>query len=331
MKLTFVLSALLLGRASAQNVVEVAVNAPDTFSTLVDLVVTAGLADTLTNAEDITVFAPTNDAFTALGTAAPAVLANLLTDEWASHLQDVLLYHVLPAEVPSSAVTDGLTATALNGEDLSFTVNDDGVFVNTASQVVLADVAASNGVIHAINNPLLPSWVTNTIVDRAVESPALTTLVDLVVAAGLAETLAGPGPFTVFAPTNDAFVEFLDGADPASLDMDLVSSVLTYHVVPGIYTAGQITDGLTLTTVQGEELTFTTMDGSAMVNEESIVATDILANNGIVHVIGGVLVPPMEAMATDTPMMKEESSASSFATTTAALLVGFGVAMGGLF
>merc|ERR1712003_5572 len=177
-----------------------------------------------------------------------------------------------------------------------------GIFVNSNAEVIIADVVANNGVIHAIDNVLIPSWVSNTIVDRAAGSSLLTTLVDLVVSAGLADTLSGEGPFTVFAPTNDAFLEFLgEGADASSLDLDLVSSILTYHVAPGIYSASDITNGLSLTSVQGEDLSFSLMGNTAMVNGESVVAADILANNGIVHVIDGVLVPSSNPPTTEVP------------------------------
>merc|ERR1712176_591736 len=201
-------------------------------------------------------------------------------------------YHVLPVEVASSAVSDGLTTTALNGESLSFAVNSGSISINSGSEVILTDVSASNGVIHAIDNVLLPSWVSHGIVDRAVGSSLLTTLVDLVVSAGLTDTLSGEGPFTVFAPTNDAFLEFLgEGTDAGSLDLNLVSTILTYHVLPGIYSVSDIENGLSLTTVQGEDLSFSLMGNTAMVNGESVVSADILANNGIVHVIDGVLIP----------------------------------------
>merc|ERR1712232_380593 len=174
-----------------------------------------------------------------------------------------------------------------------------------------------NGVIHAIDNVLIPSWVSNSIVDRAVGSPILTKLVDLVVEAGLAETLSGTGPFTVFAPTNDAFIEFLgDDTEDVSLDIDLVTSILTYHVVPGIYSASAIANGASLTTVQGEDISLSLMGNTAMVNGETIVVTDILANNGIVHVIDGVLIPN-EATAS---VVMQESIADPYEQTTVALI-----------
>jgi len=349
MKLNLVVSALLVGYSVGQNVVEVAVSMPETFSTLVSFVQFAQLATTLSETQGITVFAPTDAAFAGLIQVAPEVVTNLGDAQWSTHLQNVLLNHVLPVEVPSKDVTDGLTATALSGEELTFGKNSKGAVSVGAAKVEIADVEASNGVIHVIDNVLIPSWVTNSIVDRAAATPALSTLVQLVGAAGLEATLKGPGPFTVFAPTNDAFVKFLDGADIASLDIEEVKSILLYHVVSGIAPAAAITDGLMLPTVQGEDITFSLMGDAAMVNGENIVLTDILANNGIVHVIDEVLtMPSMDTPevpdATTPPTKKKEdtmpeattpptssSSRTSFAAAATVTLLGFGVAIGNAF
>jgi uncharacterized surface protein with fasciclin (FAS1) repeats len=146
MKFTLAISALLAAAASAQNIVEVAVSMPETFSTLVDLVTLAGLGDALASTADITVFAPVNDAFAALP---EEVVANLQTEPWLLHLQDTLSYHVLPAVVPASDVTDGLVATMLNGENITLTTPAEGeVVVNDNANVVQADVEADNGIIH---------------------------------------------------------------------------------------------------------------------------------------------------------------------------------------
>merc|ERR1711935_273827 len=259
----------------SNTVVDVASSMSETFSTLVDFVIKADLVSPLNNTQGITVFAPTNDAFAALD---EDVVANLETKAWSTHLQDVLLYHVLPDEVPSSAVTDGLTAKALNGEFLSFGVNGDGISVNDGSEVVVPDVGANNGVIHAIDNVLIPSWVSTSIVDRAIGNEDLSTLVDLVGKAGLDTTLSGDGPFTVFAPTNDALVKLLGE-----------------NVDTGIYSAADVANGVSLTTVQGDDISFSVMGDTKMVNGNTIVATDILANNCIVHIIDGVLEPTATA------------------------------------
>lgn len=169
--------------------------------------------------------------------------------------------------------------------------------------------------------------MTNSIVDRAKAAPALSTLVELVVQAQLVDTLSSDGPFTVFAPTNDALMEAITALTSRSavetpLDTDLVSTLLTYHVVEGIYPSLAIEDGLELETVQGELITFGLSDTGATVNGEGIVGTDILANNGIVHVIDGVLVPQaasdmLDGTAPETTMAPSDSAGYSIGIATA--------------
>ena len=132
------------------------------------------------------------------------------------------------------------------------------------------------------------------IVDTAVAAGSFTTLASLLETAGLVETLKGDGPFTVFAPTDDAFAkvpqETMDAlaADPEGA----LTDVLTYHVVPGKVMAADVTDGLEVATVQGSTVTFTVKDGSVMINDANIVQTDIECSNGVIHVIDAVLIPP---------------------------------------
>jgi uncharacterized surface protein with fasciclin (FAS1) repeats len=132
------------------------------------------------------------------------------------------------------------------------------------------------------------------IVDTAVAAGDFTTLASLLETAGLVETLKGPGPFTVFAPTDDAFAavpqETLDAlaADPEGA----LTQVLTYHVVPGKVMAADVTDGLEAETVEGSMVTFTVSDGGVMINDANIVQTDIEASNGVIHVIDAVILPP---------------------------------------
>ena len=124
---------------------------------------------------------------------------------------------------------------------------------------------------------------------------SFTTLASLLETAGLVETLKGDGPFTVFAPTDDAFakvpqetMDALAAADPEGA----LTDVLTYHVVPGKVMAADVTDGLEVATVQGSTVTFTVKDGSVMINDANIVQTDIESLNGVIHVIDAVLIPP---------------------------------------
>ena len=296
-----VLASIINIGFSQQDVVDVALSMPETFSRLVALVTKAGLVVALKDpALDSTVFAPTNDAFDALDSLnlPSANSMTLLTDsDWTPHLQNFLLYHVLGgSQVPAEAVTDGLTATMLNGEDVNFSVtNEGGVNVNTAS-VAIADVSASNGIIHVVDEVLAPSWVSNSVVDRVVNEGDLTSLVTLVTLAELVETLDSPGKFTVFAPNDDAFNALLTlinvGVDYFEDNIPFLSEVLTYHVIPGVYSESDLVTGLTIPTVQGERLSFgISEEGVPTVNDIEIVESDILANNGIVHKIGGVLAP----------------------------------------
>ncbi len=133
------------------------------------------------------------------------------------------------------------------------------------------------------------------IVDTAVGAGSFTTLVAAVQAAGLVETLKGPGPFTVFAPTDAAFAALPAGTVEDLLkpeNKDKLVAILTYHVVPGAVKAGDLTEGMKAASVQGGELTFT-LEGGAKVNGAVISTADIAASNGVIHVIDSVILPPM--------------------------------------
>ena len=275
---------------------EIIVVDPDNFSSLLGYFSQADLVDTLSNGQGITLFAPTNDAFKTLTEAASDVEVNLKTEEWQNHLEDLLYHHVLPTVVPSSDITDGLSVTTLNEDDIYFTVSTTngggtGIFVNTDAEVVEADIDAINGIIHAIDDVILPSWFSNSIMKLAEGTSDLSTLVDLVVQAGFSGTLSEAGPYTVFAPTNAAFLDSLFGGG-TSISADQLSSILSYHILKGIYADTDLRDGLILTTLQGEKLTFkSTKENGEFVNDKRIIIPNILANNGIIHIIDGVLIP----------------------------------------
>jgi uncharacterized surface protein with fasciclin (FAS1) repeats len=137
-----------------------------------------------------------------------------------------------------------------------------------------------------------------TIVDVAAANGSFTTLVAAVQAAGLVDTLSGEGPFTVFAPTDDAFVAALEAlgltADELLADTELLTSVLTYHVVPGEVPAEQVLtlDGQTVATVNGAEVEISVDGDTVMVNDATVTAVDVAASNGVIHVIDAVLLPP---------------------------------------
>ncbi|DAC42285.1 MAG TPA: fasciclin domain-containing protein, partial [Candidatus Poseidoniales archaeon] len=257
---------------------------------LVAAVIQAELLETLQGSGPFTVFAPTDQAFIDAGID----LASLDTPEGKAILSDILLYHVVAGNVPSSAVTECMSADAVNGQPLSFTV-DGGVMVNGAN-VTLADVATSNGVIHVIDKVLTPTDTPNDIPRTAQCTGVHNSLVSSVVQAGLLETLQGDGPFTIFAPTDQAFIDA--EIDLATLDTPegkaTLSDILLYHVLEGEVPASSVTDCLSATAVNGNPLSFTVGD-TVMVNGATVTATDVATSNGIIHVIDKVLTP------TDTP------------------------------
>ena len=187
-----------------------------------------------------------------------------------------------------------MSADAVNGQPLSFTVNG-GVMVNDAN-VSLPDVATSNGVIHVIDKVLMPTDTPNDIPRTAQCTGQHNSLVSSVIQAELLETLQGDGPFTVFAPTDQAFTDA--GIDLASLDNPegkaALADILLYHVLDGEVPAANVTDCLSATTINGNPRSFTVGD-TVMVNGATVTATDVPTSNGIIHVIDKVLLP------TDTP------------------------------
>lgn len=135
------------------------------------------------------------------------------------------------------------------------------------------------------------------IVEIASDTDELSTLVAAVEAAGLVETLQGDGPFTVFAPTNEAFDALPDGTLESLLleeNREMLIDILTYHVVPGTVMSGDLSDGMTAGTVQGSDLTISVNDYGVSVNDASVVQADVEASNGVVHVIDSVILPPQE-------------------------------------
>ena len=261
---------------------------------LVAAVVQAELLTTLQGEGPFTVFAPTDDAFTAAGID----LAALDTDEGKATLTDILLYHVVSGSVASSTLADGMIATAVNGDDLAFTVGE-GVMVNDAN-VILADVEASNGIVHVIDKVLMPPADLVDIPTVAQGTGIHESLVAAVIQANLLSTLQGEGPFTVFAPTDDAFTAA--GIDLNALNSDeglaTLSDILLYHVVSGAVPSSAVTDGLVATAVNGDDMTFTVGEG-VMVNNANVILADVQASNGIIHVIDKVLMPPVPVTEAD--------------------------------
>ena len=284
------------GDDNDRNVVQVA-QGDARFSILVEAVTAADLATTLSSPGPFTVFAPTNDAFAALLSELGVTKDQLLANK--PLLTAVLKYHVVPASVPRAAVPIGLPITPIDGG--IFKVDPVGADLvvtdgrNRTSTIVAADIAASNGVIHAIDKVLLPA--DRNIVQTAAANPSFSVLVEAVDAANLAGTLSGAGPFTVFAPTDAAFAALLTelGLTKAQLlaNTALLTRVLTYHVVPSRVLKAQVPIGAAITTVEGG--TFS-VDASLVITDQrgrsaNITATDVLASNGVIHAIDKVILP----------------------------------------
>jgi len=289
--------------AADGDIVDIAVK-NGSFTTLVAALTQADLVGALQGEGPFTVFAPTDAAFAKLladlGITAEDLLAH-------PDLSKVLLYHVVSGSVLSTDLTDQMKATTLNGASLTVDLSD-GVKINT-SNVVTADIIATNGVIHVIDEVLVPDdfklvpeeTMTTTevttsdvdIVDIALSDDNFSMLVMLLQKADLVGALQGEGPFTVFAPTNAAFESLLSAlnitAEELMAQPDL-SKVLLYHVVSGKVLSTDLTDGLMAPTLNGESLTFDLSSG-VKVNKSNVTLADLMASNGVVHVIDSVLVP----------------------------------------
>ena len=265
---------------------------------LVAALAQADLVTTLQGTGPFTVFAPTDEAFTAAGID----LSTFDTDEENATLVDILKYHVVSGTVLSTDLNDGMTAAALNTDSLTFTVNAAGVMVNDAN-VVTADVLALNGVVHVIDKVLMPPADLVDIPTIATGTGYHTALVAALAQADLVTTLQGTGPFTVFAPTDEAFTAA--GIDLSTFDTDeenaTLVDILKYHVVSGTVLSTDLNDGMTAAALNTDSLTFTVNAAGVMVNDANVVTADVLALNGVVHVIDKVLMPPADPVVEELP------------------------------
>lgn len=236
---------------------------------------TAGLADTLATGGPFTVFAPTDAAFTALGTAAPSdpgLLAN------------VLLHHVVAGEQASEAVLAANSFTTL----AQTSIKVDGATIGGAPLSSTLDVEASNGTVHVIDAVMIPP----TIPEAVAASADLSTLLTAVGASSAStQDALGSGPITVFAPVNSAF----EGIDLGALSQEQVDAILTYHVVPAQVLSGDLSDGQVVTTANGATFTVDIGDDVTLTDAAggtvTVIGTDIRLLNGTVHLIDGVLMP----------------------------------------
>jgi uncharacterized surface protein with fasciclin (FAS1) repeats len=295
---------------TAKTIVGTAAATP-TLSTLVAAVTFASdnndLVTLLDSPGTFTVFAPTNDAFDALAVEITGVAgtkaAALLTPANKPLLRTVLQYHVLKAVVKAADIPFGKAITSAEGsvfkiDSASPPVITDGR--NRKSNITATDIVASNGVVHVVDKVILPA--NKDIVETAQALAAATPgefklLVEAVIAADLAATLKGAGPFTVFAPTDAAFGALLTELNITKTALfankPLLTSVLTYHAVSGRVLKADIVVGTPIQTVQMESFTIDAMlkINDARARKAGIIATDVFAKNGVIHVIDKVILP----------------------------------------
>lgn len=279
-----------------RDIVDLAATKPE-LSLFVEAVGAAGLTSTLKGSGPSTVFAPNNDAFIALlaelGTTKDALLADKAT------LTAVLKYHVLDKLVVSASIPSGKAIEPIGSGFFKIDKVGDAYNVtdgrNRVSHVVAADALALNGVLHVVDRVLLPA--NKDIVETAQATPNLSILVAAVAAAGLVDALKAAGPFTVFAPTNNAFAALLAelGITHEALlaDKALLTKVLTYHVLPRRVLKAEIPFDTPIATLQGSTLR---IDSSFRITDQrgrvsAIATADVLASNGVVHLIDKVLLP----------------------------------------
>lgn len=269
------------------------------FSILVEAVAAAGLEDTLNGDGPFTVFAPTDAAFASLLSELGVTKAQLLADK--ALLTAVLTYHVLPAAVPKASVPLGKGITTVQGGFFKIEAGAGGALTlqdgrNRVANIVATDLTAENGVVHVIDKVILPA--NRNLVQTAQSLPDFSILVDAVVAANLQDALSGTGPFTVFAPTNAAFAALLVQLDVTKeqllADKALLTSVLRYHVVSGRVLKADVPVGSAIATLEPSK-TFTVNAELAITDTVGrtarIVATDVFASNGVIHVIDKVILP----------------------------------------
>lgn len=325
---------------SDKTIVEIAAGNND-FSTLVTAVKAAGLAGTLSGEGPFTVFAPTNEAFAALP---EGLVSELVKPENKATLQKILTYHVVAGNLKATDVVAGikssngtLKATTVAGSDFMAMLDGGGVKIKDGKgnviNVTATDIAGTNGVIHVIDQVMLPADVdpamllkgtamnatkdhvvhtTNrasdlgpTITDVASGNDNFSTLTAALGAAGLVETFAGIGEYTVFAPTNDAFNKLPEGtvATLTTTAKDQLKTILAYHVVPAVISSTDLVAAIKanknyymMQTLGNQTIVATIKDGKVQIidpngNRSTVIMTDVEASNGVIHAIDTVILP----------------------------------------
>ena len=284
------------------SIVDIAVDDAN-LSSLVEALSAANLVNTLNGSGPFTVFAPTNDAFQALLDTEPTW--NTIADIPVDVLTQVLLMHVLSGETASSDLTDTYVtslSTGPNGENISFQIEvTGGIEFNGDAKPITTDIDARNGVIHTIDKVMLPPNVVNLAVNNENFSILVAALTDSRLSTDYVSVLSGTGPFTIFAPTNDAFQALLD-SNPAwnglsDIPVATLDAVLQYHVVGASVNvqSDELTDNQGLTMLNQGTATIQLDSGAQIVTSSdqtvNIIITDVQGTNGVIHAVDQVLLP----------------------------------------
>ena len=265
------------------------------FKTLVAAVKAAGLSKTLESKGSFTVFAPNDHAFSRLPSG---TVENLLKPENKDQLKAILTFHVL-GEARSSCSLKNEELQTVNGAHLSVKKWGSHVFLNNnRTRVREADVEFENGIVHVIDQKTeFASTASKAkspdIVDTAISAGQFKTLATALKAAGLVETLKGDGPFTVFAPTDDAFAKLPRGTVEELLrpeNQNKLINILKYHVIAGKVPSKSIEPGK-INTAASQTVKLKLRDDSIMVNKSTVIKPDVNAANGVIHIIDTVLIP----------------------------------------
>jgi len=275
------------GCSDKKDIVDTAV-AAGSFKTLATALAKADLVDALKGAGPFTVFAPTDEAFAKLP---KGTLENLLKPENKARLSAILTYHVVSGRVPAEKALKLTNAKTLNGQQIDLVAQGGNLTVDGA-KVVKTDIECSNGIIHVIDSVILPS--DKDIVATAKAAGTFKTLIAALTTAELATVLQGDGPFTVFAPTDEAFAKLPRGTVDSLLkteNREKLVSILKLHVASGRAYASDALAAEKIPSLQKEIVRVRIVDGKPRVNDANIVKTDIDASNGVIHVIDTVLMP----------------------------------------
>lgn len=268
------------------------------FKTLTKALTSAGLVETLQGEGPFTVFAPTDEAF---GKLPAGVVSSLLKPGNSEELGNILKYHVLAGSITLAGALEAEDAKAITGKSISVTFFDGKIRVNE-STLLNSDIQCSNGTIHVIDSVLLPPKPGNDLVAIAKRSGKFSTLLAAAQAAGLSDTLSGASGITILAPTDEAFSKLPEGTLESLLkpgNKKTLKKILAMHVLNGEVSAGDALNAKKAMSFSGEPLTFMVEDGLLKVNSSTIVSTDIVADNGVIHVIDSVLLPEEEHISKD--------------------------------